>query len=95
MQVFRQHEEDVCLAVNEVCEGQPSNQTVDVLKNLNRPLLCDTSEITRLYGRNFEVNVMNTDLLLDSPGQVKVFKADNLLLKVGAPVILIKISGKV
>ncbi|CAC5424370.1 PIF1 [Mytilus coruscus] len=102
--VIRQNEADLIKAVHELCDGSPSEETVALLKSLDRPLP-DNTKITSLYGTNFDVNFINHEKLEDLAGEEFVFKAKDegpqnllastnaaktLVLKVGSPIILIR-----
>ncbi|CAC5371593.1 PIF1 [Mytilus coruscus] len=74
IQVIRQNEADLIKAVHELCDGSPSEETVALLKSLDRPLP-DNTKITSLYGTNFDVNFINHEKLEDLAGEEFVFKA--------------------
>jgi len=74
MQVFRQREEDLIKAVHELCDGDPSNETLALMCSLDRPLPED-NDVTRLYGTNFDVNYVNHDMLDDMEGEYFTFRA--------------------
>ena len=73
-QVIRQNEADLITAVHELCDGAPSEDTIALLKTLDRPLPENTN-ITSLYGTNFDVNYINHEKLEDLAGEEFVFKA--------------------
>ncbi|KAK3091790.1 hypothetical protein FSP39_022639 [Pinctada imbricata] len=92
-------------AVHELCDGRPSEETIQFLRSLDRPLNASPEDITRLYGTNFDACVVNQDMLEQMNGEMFSFKAKDkgdirkllgcvapktLLLKEGAKVILIK-----
>lgn len=64
-------------AVNELCNGNPSEETIDFLKSLERPLEAHVQDlhVTRLFGTNFDASVINQDMLEDIPGEMFHFKA--------------------
>jgi hypothetical protein len=49
--------------LNELCNGRPSEETVQFLRSLERPLDAPSEEITRLFGANFDTRVINQDML--------------------------------
>ncbi|KAK3094086.1 hypothetical protein FSP39_024037 [Pinctada imbricata] len=105
MQVLRQSESPLIKAVHELCDGRPSEETIQFLRSLDRPLNASPEDIMRLYGTNFDACVVNQDMLEQMNGEMFSFKAKDkgdirkllgcvapktLLLKEGAKVILIK-----
>ncbi|XP_045177826.2 uncharacterized protein LOC123537946 [Mercenaria mercenaria] len=104
-EVIRQKEQDLAKAVEELCDGSPSDATIDLLGSLSDNPDVPQEGLTRLYGTNFDVRFVNEEMLDELEGEVEVFKAKDegnknlllrspipktLLLKEGAPVILIK-----
>ena len=73
-QVVRQNEADLITAVHELCDGTPSEETILLLKSLDRPLP-ENINVTCLYGTNFDVNYINHEKLEDMAGEELVFKA--------------------
>ena len=71
---MRQNEADLITAVHELCDGTPSEETIVLLKSLDRPLL-ENINVTCLYGANFDVNYINHEKLEDMAGEELVFKA--------------------
>jgi len=71
----RQHEQALILAVNELCDGLPSKETIDFLKGLQRPLDVPEEEVTRLFGTNFDAQYINHVMLEDMEGDVVVYKS--------------------
>jgi hypothetical protein len=107
LQVKRQHEEGLIRAVNELCDGNPSDETLAVLRSLDRPV--EDPELTRLYGTNFDAAYINQIMLEEMDGESHTYKAvdqgnskllrctavaKTIALKAGAPVILIKNLGE-
>ncbi|KAK3082509.1 hypothetical protein FSP39_008125, partial [Pinctada imbricata] len=105
LEVLRQSESPLIKAVHELCDGRPSEETIQFLRSLDRPLNASPEDITRLYGTNFDACVVNQDMLEQMNGEMFSFKAKDkgdirkllgcvapktLLLKEGAKVILIK-----
>ncbi|KAL5010533.1 hypothetical protein ScPMuIL_012838 [Solemya velum] len=106
-QVKRQHEEGLIRAVSEPCDGNPSEETLALLRSLDRPV--EHPELTRLYGTNFDAAYINQIMLEEMDGETHIYKAvdegnsklmrctavaKNIALKAGAPVILMKNLGK-
>ncbi|XP_069103900.1 uncharacterized protein [Argopecten irradians] len=103
-QVVRQNEEDLVQAIHELCDGDPSKETEQLLRRLSRPLH-NAVDVVKLFGTNFDADYINHEMLNSIDGNDKVYKSvdegevkllmhsaapKNLLLKVGAPVILIR-----
>ena len=61
--------------MNELCNGRPSEETVQFLRSLERPLDAPSEEITRLFGTNFDTCVINQDMLEEMPGEMFFFKS--------------------
>jgi hypothetical protein len=108
LQVRRQHEHDLIHAVNELCNGSPSDDTIQLLRSLDRPLDDSDSDSTKLYGTNFDVCYVNQMMLDEMDGEVSIFKSKDdgkvkllrfmavqktIVVKKGAPVILVKNIG--
>ena len=75
-EVIRQNEPDLIQAINEFCDGEPSAETVELMKNLSRPLSAiQQAKATYIFGTNFDVNFYNYDQLMKLPGEIKVFEA--------------------
>jgi hypothetical protein len=51
--------------VNELCNGNPSEETLQLLRSLDRLLQTETEEadITKLYGTNFDARYINQTML--------------------------------
>ncbi|KAJ8319972.1 hypothetical protein KUTeg_001559 [Tegillarca granosa] len=95
---------DFIKAVNDVSKGDLPEDTLNLIKRLNRPLPPGDDPI-RLCARNFDCFVFNSCKLMDMDGKVHVFKAvddgdltklenipapKSLHLKIGCPVMLLK-----
>ncbi|XP_062600182.1 uncharacterized protein LOC134261804 [Saccostrea cucullata] len=106
-EVIRQSEPDLIRAVNELCDGSPSAETVALMRSLDRPLPCNSSP-TFLFGTRFDVAFINQEMLEDMPGNAVCFKSQDegdirhlfrcdapkvLILKEGAPVIITRNLG--
>lgn len=102
--VMRQTQIDFIKAVNDVSKGDLPEDTLNLIKRLNRPLPPGDDPI-RLCARNFDCFVFNSCKLMDMDGKVHVFKAvddgdltklenipapKSLHLKIGCPVMLLK-----
>lgn len=72
--VKRQNEDDLIHAVQELCDGQPSPDTEDLIKELQRPVDTSTKPVY-LYGTVFEVDLHNHDELDLAPGVATRFKS--------------------
>ncbi|XP_060582058.1 uncharacterized protein LOC132738566, partial [Ruditapes philippinarum] len=101
-EVVRQNERDMIKAIREISIGVVSDETIKLLKELQRPL---QDETIKLFSTNDLVDDYNRDRILDFPGQIhekisidtgdkKYLKEQtaprNLWLKIGIPVMLIK-----
>ncbi|XP_069114583.1 uncharacterized protein [Argopecten irradians] len=102
-QVVRQNEEDLVQTIHELCDGDPSKETEQLLRRLIRPLH-NAVDVVKLFGTNFDADYINHEMLNSIDGNDKVYKSvdegevkllmhsaapKNLLLKV-SPVILIR-----
>ena len=56
--VMRQREKNLIQAVNELCEGKPSNETLKLISTLSRPL-SSYKDVVFIFGTNFDVNFYN------------------------------------
>ena len=55
-----QKEPDLIKAINELCAGQSSDETVNLMKKLARPLAAAQQlKATYIFGTNFDVNFYN------------------------------------
>lgn len=61
--------------MNELCDGKPSQETIQFLRSLDRPLDAPLEDITRLYGTNFDTCVVNQDMLEQMDGEMVSYKA--------------------
>lgn len=61
--------------MNELCDGKPSQETIQFLRSLDRPLDAPPEDITRLYGTNFDTCVVNQDMLEQMDGEMVSYKA--------------------
>ncbi|XP_060552571.1 uncharacterized protein LOC132713884 [Ruditapes philippinarum] len=101
-EVVRQNERDMIKAIREISIGVVSDETIKLLKELQRPL---QDETIKLFSTNDLVDDYNRDRILDFPGPIhetisidtgdkKYLKGQttprNLWLKIGYPVMLIK-----
>ena len=87
-EVVRQHEHDLKKAVNELCEGCPSKETLELVTSLNRPLP-NYDDAVFIFGTNFDVNFYNHVKVDSLPGfQFICYSEDSgehMLLKRLAP----------
>lgn len=72
--VFRQKEPDLVQAVNELCMGNPSAETIKLLKSLGRPLP-STIKPVFIFGTNFDVSYYNMEQLQQLPGPLHTCKS--------------------
>lgn len=61
--------------MNELCDGKPSQETIQFLRSLDRPLDAPPEDIIRLYGTNFDTCVVNQDMLEQMVGEMVSYKA--------------------
>ena len=59
-------------AVNELCHGNPSIQTHQLMEYLSRPTNMDTEPV-KLFGTNFEVDLVNLETLDALQGEAMVY----------------------
>ena len=71
---MRQDEAELIRAVNQLCDGNPDQQTEDFLRSLSRPLADDTG-VLRLFGTNFDTAYVNQISLDAAPGREYTFKS--------------------
>ena len=62
-------------AVNELSDGSPSEETIQFLRSLDRPLNVPDEEVTKQFGTNFDTCVINQDILEELAGEMVCFKA--------------------
>ena len=75
-QVVRQHEQVLSTAVNKLCNGFPSKETVEFLRGLQQqPLDVPIEDVTRLFGTNFDAQYINHVTLEAMEGDVVVYKS--------------------
>lgn len=72
MQVVRQTEVALIRSINELCRGEPSKETENFLRSLNKEI---PGDVTRLFGTNFDAECVNDDLLEKEDGEMYVFNA--------------------
>ena len=65
---------DLITAINELCDGNPSQQTLTLLRNLKDPLP-DNVDIVRLFGITLDVKFVNQQVLDEVEGEQFTFKA--------------------
>ena len=59
-EVVRRHEFELIKTVNELCSGEPSEETHRLIENLSRPIDCLTDTVpVRLFATNFDVEFFN------------------------------------
>ena len=77
------------MAVQELCNGSPTTETVHLLRGLKEPLDVPADQITRLYGTNFDVRFVNEQMLDAFEGNAHVFKAteEGKLLNLSSQII--------
>ena len=76
-EVQRQKEQDLITAINELCLGSCSPETIDLLKSLNRPLPPYINPIY-IYGTNVDVNFHNEYELAKLPTNPTVYRANDV-----------------
>ena len=72
--VVRQNEPDLVKAIHELCEGYPSLETDELMKQLSRPLSEEANPV-KLMATNFDVDFYNHDSLYSKDTPVKCFKS--------------------
>lgn len=73
-QVVRQSEKEFTQAINELCEGGVSQQSIDLMKFLSRPLSPNADPVY-IFGTNLDIDVFNYDKLGAIPGPAKIYHA--------------------
>lgn len=63
-------------AVNELCNGSPTAETVALLRSLDRPLPYNMSP-TFLFGTRFDVAFVNQEMIEDMPGDAVCYKSQD------------------
>ena len=87
--VIRQREKKLIDAVNELCEGKPSLQTLRLVTSLSRPLESYMNAVF-IFGTNFDVNFYNHVKVDELPGFQFIFDSEDsgehmLLRRIAAP----------
>ncbi|XP_060591293.1 uncharacterized protein LOC132746230 [Ruditapes philippinarum] len=100
-EVYRQDEDSLINAVNELEKGVPSERTNEFLKTLSRPLNVPSTEVIKLFARNIDADICNYNILNELPGEIFTFDSQDFgdtyfLRKFIAPKHLgLKINAKV
>lgn len=89
--------------INELCDGNPTEETEEFVKSLDRPLQnIPNNDIQYLFGTNFDVEFMNQEKLDELiPGPPKYFrsldtgKVDLLHKIVACKVLSVKVGAPV
>ena len=76
-EVMCQDELDLIKAINELCLGKPSIQTVALLKSLKHEIVID-EKMVYIFGTNFDVDMFIHDKLSSLHGVVHVVRAKDL-----------------
>ena len=83
-EVIRQREKNLIQAVNELCEGKPSAETLKLITSLSRPLT-SYEDTVFIFGTNFDVNFYNHVKVDELHGFQFIFqsedKGEHLLLR--------------
>ena len=74
--VIRQDEPKLIEAINQLCLGKPTNETIQLIKSLNRPIDIDGSTV-HMFGTNFDVEFCNYEKLQNLPGQMKIYYSED------------------
>ncbi|XP_067656502.1 uncharacterized protein [Haliotis asinina] len=76
-EVVRQTERDLISAINELCDGCPTEETHNLMESLRRPLQYGEGQPppVRIYGTNFEVEFENFCKMNEMDGEIHLFKA--------------------
>ena len=72
--IHRQYQLDLIQAVNEICDGMPSQDSIRLVKSLSRPLP-RMYVPTYLFGTNVDVTFYNYDQLEKIPGAHTTYRA--------------------
>ena len=101
--VFRQADSQLITCVNEIERGEPSPETIEYVKTLERDIP-ENDRTMHLFSANFKARLYKHDKLQALPGTVKVYRSSDegdsfylnkfqapiiLGLKIGCPVMLI------
>ena len=87
--VMRQREKNLIQAVNELCEGKPSSETLKLISSLSRPL-SSYEDAVFIFGTNFDVNFYNHVKVDELHGFQFIFESQDkgehmLLRRLAAP----------
>ncbi|XP_062614065.1 uncharacterized protein LOC134275790 [Saccostrea cucullata] len=77
--VYRQTEQDLISAVNELAQGSVSDATKAIILSLNRPLPAqiDVQDIVYLFCRNVDADIHNYKVITDIPGDLVTFTSED------------------
>ena len=64
-------------AVNQLCDGMPSEETGQLMISLERPLDIPAQQITRLFGTHFDARYVNQVMLEEIDEEMLVFRAED------------------
>ena len=102
-QVFRQLDGQLITSVNEIERGEPSQQTIDYVKSLERGIPVSDKTMF-LFSTKLKANLYNHDRLKAMPGETKIYRSNDegdsynlnkfqapkvLGLRIGCPVMLV------
>ena len=77
-EVVRQHEVDLIMAVNQLCSGDPNEETHQLMESLSRPINCDPdNEPVRLFATNFDVDLHNYMCLSEAEGRLQTYTSSD------------------
>ena len=71
---MRQEEPELIDAINELCVGNPSQQSIQFLRRLQRPNT-HSDDTVFIFGTNFDVDFFNHQKLEQLPGNMHIFTA--------------------
>ena len=74
--VLHQTEMDLIKAINELCDGRPTQDTVKLIKPLKRPIQ-STEQTVHMFGNNLDVKMFNHDRLDKVPGPPKNYISED------------------
>ena len=72
--VYRQFDDNLVTSINEIERGEPSQQTLEYVKSLERNITV-TDDTKFLFASNLKANLHNNDILKALPGEVKIYQA--------------------
>ncbi|XP_062576632.1 uncharacterized protein LOC134238525 [Saccostrea cucullata] len=77
--VYRQTEQDLISAANELAQGSVSDATKAIILSLNRPLPAqiDVRDIVYLFCRNVDADIHNYKVITDKPGDLVTFTSED------------------